>query len=77
MFFGERFFTTTMAKVSKKVNKNIKKEQIQPSSLDLSLSEECYEVKHSFLPFNSKVRSKLRDLIIKAKNLLNCDQPRQ
>ena len=28
MFFGERFFTTTMAKVSKKVNKKIKKEEV-------------------------------------------------
>lgn len=30
------------------INENIDKEQIQPSSLDLSLSEECYEIKHSF-----------------------------
>ena len=28
MFFGERFFTTTMAKVSNKVGKNIKKEPV-------------------------------------------------
>ena len=47
------------------INKNIEKEQIQPSSLDLSLSEECYEIKHSFLSYNSKVREKLKKLAIK------------
>ena len=48
---------------------NIKKNQIQPSSIDLSLSEECYEIKHSFLSYNSKVRDKLNDLAIKKINL--------
>ena len=42
------------------VNQNIEKRQIQPSSIDLSLSEECYEIKHSFLAYNSKVRNKLK-----------------
>mgnify|MGYP001394421592 CR=1 FL=1 len=51
------------------MNKNINVNQIQPSSLDLSLSEECFEVKHSFLSYNSKVRSKLKDLAIKKINL--------
>ena len=45
--------------------------QIQPSSLDLSLSEECYEIKCSFLSPNSKVRDKLDGLIIKKINLKN------
>ncbi len=49
--------------------KNINRNQIQPSSLDLSLSEECYEVKHSFLSYNSRVRDKLNELIIKQINL--------
>ncbi len=53
------------------INKYIKKSQIQPSSLDLSLSEECYEIKHSFLSYNSKVRNKLKNLIIKKINLNN------
>ncbi len=48
---------------------NIKIDQIQPSSIDLSLSDECYEVRHSFLSYNSKVRDKLRDLTIKKINL--------
>ena len=51
------------------INENLKKNQIQPSSLDLSLSEECYEIKHSFLSYNSKVRDKLKDLAIKKINL--------
>ena len=53
------------------INENIKNDQIQPSSIDLSLSEECYEIKHSFLPYNSKVRNKLKDLAIKKINLNN------
>ena len=32
--------------------------QIQPSSIDLSLSDECYEIKTSFLSPNNKVRDK-------------------
>ena len=51
------------------IAENIKYNQIQPSSMDLSLSEECYEVKHSFLSYNSKVRKKLKDLAIKKINL--------
>ena len=51
------------------INNNIKKTQIQPSSVDLSLSNECYEIKYSFLSYNSKVRDKLKDLIIKRVDL--------
>ena len=43
--------------------------QIQPSSLDLSLSSECYEVKYSFLSPKNKVREKLENLIVKKINL--------
>ncbi len=41
------------------------KSQIQPSSVDLSLSNECYELKASFLSPNSKVRDKLNKISIK------------
>ncbi len=51
------------------IAKNFKNNQLQPSSMDLSLSEECYEIKHSFLSYNSKVRDKLNDLAIKKINL--------
>ena len=47
------------------IAENIKVNQIQPSSIDLSLSEECYEIKYSFLSYNSKVREKLKNLAIK------------
>ncbi len=47
------------------IAENIKENQIQPSSIDLSLSEECYEIKYSFLSYNSKVREKLKNLAIK------------
>ena len=43
--------------------------QIQPSSLDLTLSDECYEIKNSFLSTKTKVREKLKKLIIKKINL--------
>ena len=43
--------------------------QIQPSSLDLSLSEECYEIKYSFLTPKSKVREKLKKVTINKINL--------
>jgi len=42
-----------------------KKSQIQPSSIDLSLSEECYEIKTSFLSPDSKVRDKLKKIYAK------------
>ena len=51
------------------INETINQNQIQPSSLDLSLSEECYEIKHSFLSHKTTVRRKLKDLIIKKINL--------
>ena len=47
------------------ITENVRNNQIQPSSMDLSLSEECYEIKYSFLSYNSKVRDKLKDLAIK------------
>ncbi|PPR51148.1 MAG: Deoxycytidine triphosphate deaminase [Alphaproteobacteria bacterium MarineAlpha5_Bin4] len=43
--------------------------QIQPSSIDLSLSEECYEIKCSFLSSHSKVRDKLDELVVNKINL--------
>ncbi len=51
------------------IAENVIKNQIQPSSIDLSLSEECYEIKYSFLSYNSKVRDKLKDLAIRKINL--------
>ena len=39
--------------------------QIQPSSLDLTLSEECYEIEASFLSPKSNIRDKLDNIINK------------
>ena len=44
---------------------SFKKLQIQPSSIDLSLSEECYEIKTSFLSPDYKVRDKLKQISAK------------
>ena len=44
---------------------HFKKSQIQPSSIDLSLSEECYEIKTSFLSPDIKVRDKLKKIYSK------------
>ena len=45
--------------------------QIQPSSVDLSLSDECYEIKTSFLSPNCRVREKLNKLNSKRIDLKN------
>ena len=45
--------------------------QIQPASVDLSLSNECYEIKASFLSPKNKVRDKLKKISIKKINLKN------
>ena len=55
-------------------NKNIisnhfKKLQIQPSSIDLSLSSECYEINYSFLSPNTNVREKIKKYSVKKINL--------
>ena len=52
------------------IYKEYKLSQIQPSSIDLTLSEECYEIKASFLSPNCSVRENL-DKIIKRKINLN------
>ncbi len=41
------------------------KSQIQPSTVDLSLSAECYEIKTSFLSPDNKVRDKLKKIYTK------------
>ena len=46
------------------------KSQIQPSSIDLSLSEECYEIKTSFLSPDNKVRDKLKKIYSKKISLI-------
>ena len=51
-------------------SKNAEK-RIQPSSMDLTLSNECYELKYSFLSPSDKIRNKLKKLSIKKYNLSN------
>ena len=51
------------------ISEEFETNQIQPSSLDLSLSQECYEIKYSFLAPNCRVRDKLESLILKKINL--------
>ncbi len=48
---------------------NNNEDRIQPSSMDLTLSNECYELKHSFLSPKGKIRNKLKKLSIKKYNL--------
>jgi len=40
-------------------------DQIQPASIDLRLGKVAYQVRASFLPGNSTLRNKIRDLLIK------------
>ena len=51
------------------ITSNEGKKRIQPSSMDLTLSNECYELKYSFLSPKGKIRNKLRQLSIKKYNL--------
>ena len=44
---------------------NINKNQIQPSSIDLTLSNECYEIEASFLSSKKTVREHLEEIVIK------------
>ena len=50
-----------------------KKKQIQPSSVDLSLSSECYEINASFLSPKNKVRDKLKKISL---NKINLQKPK-
>ena len=52
--------------IEKKIiySKNFNKNQIQPSSIDLTLSEECYEISASFLSSSAKIRENLKDIVI-------------
>ena len=47
------------------VNPYFSKSQIQPSSVDLTLSEECYEINASFLSPKTNVRDKLSQILVK------------
>ncbi len=51
------------------ISKNYNESSIQPSSVDLTLSNECYELKYSFLSPRGKIRNKLKSLSIKKYNL--------
>ena len=52
--------------IEKKIiySKNFNKNQIQPSSIDLTLSEECYEIRASFLSSSVNIRENLKDIMI-------------
>ena len=51
------------------IGNKIKTNQIQPSSLDLTLSNECYEISASFLSSKKSVREGLKSVLIKKINL--------
>ena len=62
LIFDDYFNLIKKNKITNLTNIN---SQIQPSSIDLSLSNECYEIKASFLTPKNKVRDKLERIIIK------------
>ena len=45
-------------------NKSIISNQIQPASLDLTLSDKCYRIKASFIPNNIKISNVIKDLTL-------------
>ena len=44
-------------------------DQIQPASLDLTLSSKCYRIKASFLPNNTKISEVIKELALSKINL--------
>ena len=56
-------------KNKKITNTNFIKSQIQPSSVDLTLSDEGYEISASFLSLKENTRNKLSKILIKKINL--------
>ena len=65
----EDYFNLTKKNIIK--SKNFDFSQIQPSSIDLTLSKECYEIKASFLSPNNKIIDILDEVKIKEINLEN------
>ena len=58
--------------IKKKViysTKTLKNNQIQPASLDLTLSDKCYRIKASFIPNNIKVSEVIKELSLTKINL--------
>ena len=51
------------------LGENFSINQIQPSSVDLTLSEECYEISASFLSASNTVRNNLKKIKLKKINL--------
>ena len=43
-------------------DKSLNKSQIQPASLDLTLSSKCYRIKASFIPNNKKISEVIKEL---------------
>ena len=50
-------------------NRSSINDQIQPASLDLTLSDECYRIKASFLPNNTKISDLIKELALTKINL--------
>ena len=50
-------------------NRSSINDQIQPASLDLTLSDECYRIKASFLPNNTKISDVIKELALTKINL--------
>ena len=58
--------------IKKKViysTKTLKNNQIQPASLDLTLSDKCYRIKASFIPNNLKITEVIKELSLTKINL--------
>ncbi len=50
-------------------NKSITKSQLQPASLDLTISDVCYRIKASFIPNKNKISEIIKDLSLNKINL--------
>ena len=67
MVYGNDYIK--LIKTKKIITSENATKRIQPASMDLTLSNECYELKYSFLCPKGKIRNKLETLSIKKYNL--------
>ena len=60
-----------IVKKSIKSSNKLNKDQLQPASLDLTLSKVCYRIKASFIPNEMSISSILKDLVLNKIDLSN------
>ena len=64
-YLNRKQISTLIQKKNIYSNKHLTKHQLQPASLDLTLSDKCYRIKASFIPNNIKISEVIKELSLK------------